>query len=81
MVQTEMVLSSKAGPFDVEKMPYASLFNEYFGGGLSSIVFQEIREAKALAYGANASYTSVSGFTLAKGVDMNQIALGLAVSF
>ena len=30
---------------------------------------------------ANASYTSASGFTLAKGVDMNQIALGLAVSF
>ena len=29
----------------------------------------------------NASYTSFSGFTLAKGVDMNQIALGLAVSF
>ena len=58
MVQTEMVLSSKAGPFDVEKLPYASLFNEYFGSGLSSIVFQEIREAKALAYGASASYTS-----------------------
>ena len=29
----------------------------------------------------NASYTSYSGFTLAKGVDMNQLALGLAVSF
>lgn len=58
MVQTEMVLNSKAGPFDVQKLPYAFLFNEYFGSGLSSIVFQEIREAKALAYGANASYTS-----------------------
>ena len=58
MVQAEMVLISKAGPFDVEKMPYASLFNEYFGSGLSSIVFQEIREAKALAYGASASYTT-----------------------
>lgn len=57
MVQSEMLLVSKAGPFDVEKMPYASLFNEYFGSGLSSIVFQEIREAKALAYGANANYT------------------------
>lgn len=57
MVQTEMLLMSKAGTFDVEKMPYASLFNEYFGSGLSSIVFQEIREAKALAYGANASYS------------------------
>ncbi len=30
---------------------------------------------------ANASYTSASGFSLAKGVDMNQIALGLAVTF
>jgi len=58
MVQTEMLLNSKAGPFDVAKLPFASLFNEYFGSGLSSIVFQEIREAKALAYGANASYTS-----------------------
>lgn len=58
MVQTEMLLVSKAGAFDVEKMPYASLFNEYFGSGLSSIVFQEIREAKALAYGASASYTT-----------------------
>lgn len=58
MVQTEMLLMSKAGLFDVEKLPYASLFNEYFGSGLSSIVFQEIREAKALAYGASASYTT-----------------------
>lgn len=29
----------------------------------------------------NASYTSFSGFTLAKGVDMNQLALGVSVSF
>jgi zinc protease len=57
MVQTEMLLVSKAGAFDAEKMPYASLFSEYFGGGLSSIVFQEIREAKALAYSANVTYT------------------------
>jgi predicted Zn-dependent peptidase len=57
MVQTELMMVSKAGGFDLEKMPYASLFNEYFGSGLSSIVFQEIREAKALAYGASASYT------------------------
>ena len=58
MVQAEMMLVSKAAPFNVENMPFASLFNEYFGSGLSSIVFQEIREAKALAYGASASYTT-----------------------
>ena len=55
-----MLFYGKAGQFDVDKMPYASLFNEYFGSGLSSIVFQEIREAKALAYGAGAAYTTPS---------------------
>jgi predicted Zn-dependent peptidase len=34
------------------------LYNEYFGFGLSSIVFQEIRESKALAYSTYAFYTS-----------------------
>lgn len=28
--------------------------NEYFGGGMNSIVFQEMREARGLAYSANA---------------------------
>jgi predicted Zn-dependent peptidase len=58
MVQTEMLLVSKSMPFNTEQLPYASLFNEYFGSGLSSIVFQEIREAKALAYSAYCSYTT-----------------------
>lgn len=34
------------------------LYNDYFGYGLSSIVFQEIREAKALAYSTYAYYGS-----------------------
>ncbi len=58
MVQTEMLMVSKAGAFNKDNLPFASLFNEYFGSGLSSIVFQEIREAKALAYGANAAFTT-----------------------
>jgi predicted Zn-dependent peptidase len=49
---------SKAGMFDATKLAHAALFNEYFGAGLSSIVFQEIREAKALAYGASASFST-----------------------
>jgi zinc protease len=57
MVQTELMLMSKGSQFNVDNMPYASLFNEYFGSGLSSIVFQEIRESKALAYSAYAAYT------------------------
>ncbi|MGB3870267.1 MAG: insulinase family protein [Flavobacteriales bacterium] len=58
MVQTELMLMSKGEQFNVANMPYASLFNEYFGSGLSSIVFQEIREGKALAYSAYAVYTT-----------------------
>ena len=33
-----------------------SLFNEYFGGGMNGIVFQELREARGLAYNASAWY-------------------------
>lgn len=57
MVQTEMSMLSKVKPFTNSDIPVISLFNEYFGSGLSSIVFQEIRESKALAYSAYASYT------------------------
>lgn len=58
MVQAEMLLVSKSRLFSKELMPQASLFNQYFGSGLSSIVFQEIREAKALAYSARAGFTT-----------------------
>ncbi len=33
-----------------------NLFNEYFGGGMNGIVFQELREARGLAYSAAAYY-------------------------
>ncbi|RMG77546.1 MAG: insulinase family protein [Bacteroidetes bacterium] len=52
MVQTEILLLSKGQKFNKDLLSYGSLFNEYFGSGLSSIVFQEIRETKALAYSA-----------------------------
>jgi predicted Zn-dependent peptidase len=32
------------------------LFNEYFGGGMSGVVFQTIRESKALAYSTYSVY-------------------------
>lgn len=58
MVQAEMILLSKGGLYDKSLAPAISLFSEYFGGGLSSIVFQEIREQKALAYAAYAAFTT-----------------------
>jgi predicted Zn-dependent peptidase len=60
MVQTELLMISKSQLFNPTILPHASIFNEYFGAGLSSIVFQEIRESKALAYSAYAYYSSPS---------------------
>ena len=39
-----------------EKAAIEALFNEYFGGGMNAIVFQELREARGLAYSAGAQY-------------------------
>ncbi|WP_418650262.1 M16 family metallopeptidase [Tenacibaculum aestuariivivum] len=60
MVQTEMVFLAKGTPFEAENLAASTLFNTYFGSGLSSIVFQEIRESKSLAYSAFASYSNAS---------------------
>jgi predicted Zn-dependent peptidase len=60
MVQAEMIFLAKGAPFKAENMAASSLFNTYFGSGLSSIVFQEIRESKSLAYSAYSSYRNAS---------------------
>ncbi|WP_108867327.1 M16 family metallopeptidase [Aquimarina aquimarini] len=60
MVQSEMLFLAKGKEFDPEKMAASSLFNTYFGSGLSSIVFQEIRESKSLAYSAFSQYSNAS---------------------
>ena len=39
-----------------EREPVAAMFNEYFGGGMNTVVFQELRESRGLAYSAWASY-------------------------
>ncbi len=54
MVQTQLLMLSKAEEWNPELLPSISMFNAYFGSGLSSIVFQELRESKALAYSAYA---------------------------
>ncbi|MEM6966708.1 MAG: insulinase family protein [Bacteroidota bacterium] len=61
MVQAEVLLLSKGTPtFNLDEYVMSELYNTYFGFGLSSIVFQEIRESKALAYSAYAYYSSPS---------------------
>ncbi len=50
MVQAEINWVRNAENFDKNQMPDLLMFNEYFGGGMGSVVFQTIRESKALAY-------------------------------
>ena len=38
--------------YDPAIEPTRELYNEYFGGGMNSIVFQEMRETRGLAYSA-----------------------------
>lgn len=60
MVQTNLFLVAKDQKFDKDLLDKSRIFGEYFGSGLSSIVFQEIRETKALAYSAYSQYATAS---------------------
>ncbi|MFZ4413498.1 MAG: insulinase family protein, partial [Bacteroidales bacterium] len=56
--QSTMLILNKGGLFDKNMSPQVNLFNEYFGGSMNSIVFQELREARSLAYTAMSMYQS-----------------------
>lgn len=60
MQQAEIVFLSRGDVYSEKDAPVVSLFNEYFGGNMSSIVFQELRESKALAYATYAQYSQAS---------------------
>ena len=55
-----MQYSDRGETFDLQAVPFVTLFNEYFGGGMNGIVFQEMRESRALAYSAGANLASPS---------------------
>ena len=46
--------SNRGEKLDLEAEPYIDMYNEYFGGGMNAIVFQEMREARGLAYSSSA---------------------------
>jgi len=48
------------GGFNPEASAGIALYNEYFGGSMNGIVFQEMRESKALAYSAHATLSEPS---------------------
>ncbi len=56
MKQVELYMVSKSVLFDKNLLPKVDIFNEYFGNSMASVVFQELREAKGLAYSAWGGY-------------------------
>lgn len=58
MVQSEIRWIRNNGAYNPSDAAKINLFNSYFGGGMGSIVFQTIRESKALAYSTYAYYSA-----------------------
>jgi len=73
MVQAEMTRIAKGTKYNPNFAGTVNVFNNYFGSGLSSIVFQEIRESKSLAYSAGAFYRPSAEKDLS---DYMQVSIG-----
>lgn len=56
MVQSEIRWIRNASPYSADAEATVDIFNNYFGGGMGALVFQTIRESKALAYSTFAFY-------------------------
>ncbi len=62
MTQVEILMLSNGIKYDPNNVPIIALYNNYFGGGMSSIVFQDLRESKALAYSTGSGYSQPNKF-------------------
>ena len=54
------MIHSENRAWNPDEAAVIALFNEYYGGGMNTIVFQEMREARGLAYNAYAAYVEPS---------------------
>ena len=52
--------SNRNDAYDAALVSQVNLYNEYFNGNMGSIVFQEMRESRGLAYGAGAGFNTPS---------------------
>lgn len=56
-LQSDIMFYMMSGDFNTKDQAAVELFNEYFGGGMNSIVFQEIREFRSLGYSTMGRFT------------------------
>jgi predicted Zn-dependent peptidase len=58
--QAQLRIEFGDGQYNEANQPQVQLFNDYFDGGMSGVVFQELRESRALAYQVGAVYSNGS---------------------
>lgn len=58
VAQSQIQIAIPCESYDETHIPAINLYNSYFGGGMAGIVFQELREARALAYSVGARYVT-----------------------
>jgi predicted Zn-dependent peptidase len=56
VVQSQIYFLVNGNPVVESDRPKSNAYNKYFGRGMSSIIFQEIREFRSLAYSAGGGY-------------------------
>lgn len=61
MKQAQILKLSQSEIYNPAMEPVITLYNQYFGGGMNSLVFQEMRESRALAYAAMSFYQNLLG--------------------
>lgn len=54
--QAQVAIFFPDGVYDREKVPLHRFYDEYMGGSMGGVVFQEIRESRSLAYAVGSSY-------------------------
>jgi predicted Zn-dependent peptidase len=54
--QAQVMLIYPDGTYDRPAVPIHRVYNEYMNGSMGAVVFQEIREARSLAYDAGTTY-------------------------
>ncbi|MBI2570890.1 MAG: insulinase family protein [Candidatus Schekmanbacteria bacterium] len=59
-VQSLVAVTAGDEILDLENVPIYGMYNEYVDGSMGGIIFQEIREARALAYAASCRYSAGS---------------------
>jgi predicted Zn-dependent peptidase len=58
MKQAEIIMLSNGESYNPAIIPLVTLYNNYFGGGMNGVVFQDLRESKALAYSTFSRYNN-----------------------